>query len=92
MPRRVDEPITVTLSPEGEPRSFVWRRFQYEVIGTPLTFFRRLPWWRTRGSLTRIDEEFWRVEATLTGAAESARIYELARAGEKGWTLFAEWE
>jgi len=92
MPREVDEPITVTLSPEGEPRAFVWRRFEYEVLGTPLAFFRRLPWWRTRGSLQRIDQEFWRVEATATGTMDGARIYELARAGEKGWLLATEWE
>lgn len=46
MPVRVDEPIAVTLSPDGEPRSFIWRQFEYEVFGVPLAFFRRRSWWR----------------------------------------------
>ncbi|KAB1658501.1 DUF6504 family protein [Pseudoclavibacter sp. CFCC 11306] len=45
MPRKIDEAITVELSHEGEPRSFVWRRFEYEIVGVPQSFFHRRRWW-----------------------------------------------
>lgn len=93
MPVRVDEPITVTLSPEGEPRSFVWRRFEYEVFGVPLAFYRRRPWWREQRDLSQIDHELWRVEASPTGVMDDARTYDIARfADEGGWRLAFAWE
>lgn len=95
MPVRVDEPITVTLSPEGEPRSFVWRRFEYEIIGVPLSFFRRRQWWREKAaeSLTQIDDELWRVEASSTGLTVDAKTYDIARqSGPEGWRLALAWE
>lgn len=93
MPTRVDEAITVTLSPDGEPRAFVWRRFEYEVLGVPQPFYRRRAWWRDRGDLARIDSELWRVDATPTGVASDSRTFDLARRpDEEGWVLALAWE
>lgn len=94
MPRQVDEPITVALSPEGEPRRFVWRRFEYEVIGVPQSFFRRTRWWQQPAvRLARIDRELWRVEATSTGDMADVRTYDLASGPDgEGWRLALEWE
>lgn len=93
MPTNIDEPITVTLSSEGEPRTFVWRRFEYEVIGVPQAFFKRRSWWRERDDLARIDQELWRVEASCTGTSDDAHTYDLARHGDtEAWRLALAWE
>ncbi|MFC4245156.1 DUF6504 family protein [Gryllotalpicola reticulitermitis] len=82
----------MALSPDGEPRSFVWRRFEYEVIGQPQSFYQRRNWWRELGSdLLRIDKEFWRVEATCDG--DHVASYDLLRLGDgDGWQLMLAWE
>lgn len=93
MPEEVDEPITVAFSPEGEPRSFVWRRFEYFVTGVPQAFFRRRNWWKDRQPLTRIDQELWRVEASSSGASTDAHLYDLIRQTEvEEWRLALNWE
>lgn len=94
MEQRLDEPVTVTLAPNGEPRTFVWARFEYEVIGQPQAYHRRddVGWWRRRGDPTRIDRPYWRVEATATGDAADAQLYDLARRPDgKGWLLARAW-
>ncbi|WP_028244963.1 DUF6504 family protein [Pseudoclavibacter soli] len=94
MPEKIDEPVTVVLSPEGEPRSFVWRRFEYEITGVPQAFFRRRPWWQpatgpTAAVLERIDRELWRVEASCTG--DDFLTYDLAREPDGQWRLQLAW-
>lgn len=92
MPEKIEEPVAVSLSPEGEPRTFVWRRFEYEVIGQPQSFFQRRKWWREHGrDLLRIDKEFWRVNATCDG--DTVATYDLMRLGEDSdWQLILAWE
>lgn len=93
MPTQVDEPITVTLSPEGEPRAFVWRRFEYEIFGVPQAFFRRRSWWKDAEEPSHIDQELWRVEASSTGTFEDAHTYDIARHNTPdGWRLSLAWE
>lgn len=89
MPREIDDLIEVDTASSGEPLSFVWQRFEYDVVGQPQAFFRRPePWWSGGRSLSRVDQELWRVAATRDG---SERTYDLRRESE-GWVLALEWE
>lgn len=91
MPAKIDEPVTVTLSSEGEPRSFVWRRFEYEIAGVPQAFFQRRAWWQTgTPTLERIDQELWRVEASCTG--DQFVTYDLLHLPDGQWRLQLAWE
>ena len=98
MPQRVEEDVDVHESASGEPLSFTWRGFEYEVIGLPQPFFRRRLWWRDSSEtmpgqvadLTRIDQQLWRVEATDDG--RTTRLYDLLRAPGHRWTLQVAWE
>lgn len=92
MPRRIEEPVSVTLAPNGEPRSFVWEQYEYEVIGIPQNFFQLREWWREEMvSLDRIDQELWRVQASADG--NTFRLYDLLRRpGGEGWMLTLEWQ
>lgn len=94
MPNRIDEAVDVTLAPNGEPRAFIWRRFEYEVVGVPQAFYRRLAWWQSPGDPSRIDHELWRVEASDTGLLDDARTYDLARSPDDAgaWVLETAWE
>lgn len=93
MPTRVDEPITVSFAVDGEPRSFIWRRFEYEVVGVPQAFFQRRKWWQQQSDLSRIDRAMWRVDATSSGRADDIHTFDLASgpAGEE-WILMLAWE
>ncbi|MCD7100685.1 DUF6504 family protein [Pseudoclavibacter sp. 13-3] len=103
MPCKIDETITVALSHEGEPRSFVWRRFEYEIVGVPQSFFHRRRWWHapqesptasgastTCATRQRVDQELWRVEASCTG--DDFHTYDLLRLPDDGWRLQLVWE
>ncbi len=90
MPRTVGETIAVKVAVDGEPRSFVWARFEYEVLGQPQRFHRRRSWWQERGDLDQIDHELWRVEATADGT--HARSYDLLQRPDGEWVLAFEWE
>ncbi|NKE09634.1 MULTISPECIES: DUF6504 family protein [Kocuria] len=90
MPTMIDQPISVAVAPDGEPRSFMWGPYEYEVVGVPQAFFRRRKWWREAGDLARIDQELWRVEASCDSA--EFRLYDLLRRPDGGWALYVQWE
>ena len=89
MPRQIDDPIEVVIADSGEPSSFIWQRFEYEVTGQPQAFFRRPDnWWSAGRTLALIDQELWRVTATRDG---DEHTYDLRREPE-GWLLSLQWE
>lgn len=90
MPEHHDDEIAVVVDAEGQPASFVWRRFEYFVVGIPQRFYRRRgAWWRQPRLIDRLDSELWRVEAAMLG--DQARSFDLRREPEC-WFLELAWE
>jgi hypothetical protein len=45
VPQIIDVPVDVELSADGDPRAFIWNRFEHTVIGQPQAIFTRTRWW-----------------------------------------------
>lgn len=92
MPEQIDEQVEVSLASDGMPRTFIWQRFEYEVVDIPQCFYRRSNWWSEPDTtdLTRIDQEFWRVKATTDSA--NFHSYDLLRRPDNTWQLMLMWE
>ena len=67
MPQIIDATVQVELSADGDPRAFVWDRFEHTVVGQPQAVFTRTRWWENTGTPTRIDTELWRLDAAKGG-------------------------
>lgn len=90
-PRTLDDEITVELV-DGQPLVFWWRRFPYVVEGQPTLFYRRAPgrWWAGEVEASRLDDEFWRVNAARDGSGEAPQLYDLKFDGGR-WALVLAW-
>ncbi|KAA9394058.1 hypothetical protein FCK90_09110 [Kocuria coralli] len=86
----IDQPIAVTVADDGEPRSFTWGPYEYEVVGVPQNFFRRRKWWQEAGDLTTVDQKLWRVEASCDSS--EFRLYDLLCRPSGQWFLYVQWE
>lgn len=89
MPQIIDARVDVELTSEGDPRAFVWNRFEHTVIGQPQAVFKRTRWWENAGAPTRIDTELWRLDASRGG--EEQHRYDLRRGADGAWTLALDW-
>ncbi|SFN49008.1 hypothetical protein [Mycetocola miduiensis] len=69
MPTIIDKPVTVNLSPAGDPAAFILDRFEHTIIGQPQAIFTRTRWWEQGSAPKRIDTELWRVAAVKAGLA-----------------------
>jgi hypothetical protein len=89
LPHIIDAPVDVELSADGDPRAFIWNRFEHTVIGQPQAVFKRTRWWEDQGTPTRIDTELWRLDASR-GDEEQHR-YDLRRGTDGSWVLALDW-
>jgi hypothetical protein len=83
----IDDPVAVELSPDGDPATFIWHKFEYVVAGQPQVVFTRTPWWETERLPERIDTERWTLDAARAG--DEVRRYQLAHDGGE-WRLVAD--
>lgn len=88
-PRIIDARVDVELSADGDPRSFIWNRFEHTVIGQPQAVFSRTSWWENDGVPTRIDTELWRLDASRGG--EEQHRYDLRHDVDGSWVLALDW-
>ena len=90
MPQIIDAVVDVELSVDGDPRAFIWNRFEHTVIGQPQAIFTRTRWWEhADGVPSRIDTELWRLDASR-GDEEQHR-YDLRRDTDGSWVLALDW-
>lgn len=90
MPQIIDVPVDVELSADGDPRAFIWNRFEHIVIGQPQAIFTRTRWWESPSGIPpRIDTELWRLDASR-GDEEQHR-YDLRRDTDGSWVLALDW-
>jgi len=94
MPQIIDTTVQVELSPGGDPRAFVWDRFEHTIIGQPQAVFTRTRWWedsseKSTGAPIRIDTELWRVDAAKGG--EDQHRYDLRHDADGTWVLALDW-
>ena len=90
MPQIIDAVVDVELSVDGDPRAFIWDRFEHTVIGQPQAIFTRTRWWEGAGGVpSRIDTELWRLDASR-GDEEQHR-YDLRRDIDGSWVLALDW-
>ena len=90
MPQIIDAVVDVELSIDGDPRAFIWNRFEHTVIGQPQAIFTRTRWWENGGGVpSRIDTELWRLDASR-GDEEQHR-YDLRRDTDGSWVLALDW-
>lgn len=97
---RIDEPISVDLSPGGAPARFVWRGAVYGVVSAPEPWIGRRAWWEAPSARAPrgaggalLETSCWRVDAVaLSGRApiRSDASYDLERCPRTGdWRLAA---
>ncbi|CAG7843824.1 hypothetical protein USB125703_00036 [Pseudoclavibacter triregionum] len=97
---RIDEPVTVELSPGGAPVRFEWRGERYGVVSVPEPWIGRRAWWDEPGGRAPrgagpalLETSCWRVDAialTGRGVGSPDASYDLARRpGTREWRLAA---
>lgn len=98
MVRRYEDPIEVRAqhgSTPAAPDAFLWRGRLYVVRDVLGHWRERRAWWREAldpgadavGSLTDLEQEVWRVEAS-PGRMRGTGVYDLAHDGAApGWRL-----
>ena len=89
MPQIIDSPVDVVLGAGGDPRAFIWNRFEHTVVGQPQAVFKRTRWWENGGAPVRIDTELWRLDASRGG--EDQRRYDLRHDDDGSWVLALDW-
>ncbi|MFO7691244.1 MAG: hypothetical protein R6W83_11960 [Cryobacterium sp.] len=89
MPQIIDTEIDVVLTSDGDPKAFIWNRFEHTVIGQPQAMFTRTRWWEKAGAPARIDTELWRLHASRGG--EEQHRYDLRRDLDGSWVLALDW-
>ncbi len=70
------EPVSVTLNAAGVPVRLQWRNRWYTVLGDPLRWFQRRPWWleesrAERGRQGLVSHKIWRLELRLEAASRA---------------------
>ena len=90
---RVDEMVTVSVNPKGEPIGFGWRGGAYLVLSKPVRWFARREWWVEAARVQRgigagvLEVEMWRLVASCN---DEKQQFELVHSfvGEKNvWRL-----
>lgn len=97
---RIDEPITVDLSPGGAPARFIWRGAVYGVVSAPEPWIGRRAWWEGEAARaprgagpSLLETSCWRVDAialTASAPVQADASFDLERCPRSGaWRLAA---
>jgi len=84
----IEEPVAVLASATGVPAQVVWRGCRYQVLGAPVPWIDRTPWWVwTAERLPQVVEQpMWTVRLAAPGS-ETIIDAELSVTDNDWWRL-----